>query len=125
MPDSHLDKELNKYWSLLSAEQKRSVTEVITAFSISSEMNNRLQEPDAIYTSKDESRWLQLLRQLSYEQKEALIILIESFGIEIPGQRISIEQYNKELEEAEAAIEKGGAVTHEEMIAMAKKWIHG
>jgi hypothetical protein len=32
------------------------------------------------------------------------------------GERISIEQYNKELEEAEAGFEKGEYITHEAML---------
>ena len=38
------------------------------------------------------------------------------------GERISIEQYNKELEEAEAEFKKGEYVTHEEVLKQMKKW---
>ena len=38
------------------------------------------------------------------------------------GDRISIEQYNKEIDEAEAEFEKGDYVTHEEMVNKVKQW---
>lgn len=36
--------------------------------------------------------------------------------------RISIEQYNKELEEADAEIEKGEFLTHEETLKEVRLW---
>lgn len=36
--------------------------------------------------------------------------------------RISIEQYNQELEEAEAEYENGEYISHEEMTNRIKKW---
>lgn len=38
------------------------------------------------------------------------------------GDRISIEQYNKEIDEAEAEFEKGDYITHEEMVKKVKQW---
>jgi predicted transcriptional regulator len=38
------------------------------------------------------------------------------------GDRISIEQYNKEIDEAEAEFEKGDHITHEEMVKKVKQW---
>ena len=67
---------------------------------------------------------MKLLSRFSYEQKTALIELLLSFDIEEPNQRISIEQYNKELDEAEAEFERSEVISHEEMKAMTKKWIH-
>jgi predicted transcriptional regulator len=37
-------------------------------------------------------------------------------------ERISIEQYNKELDEAENEFEKGEYITHEEMKKKIKQW---
>lgn len=37
-------------------------------------------------------------------------------------ERITIEQYNKEIEEAEAAFKKGEFITHEDMLKKIKKW---
>ncbi len=38
------------------------------------------------------------------------------------GERTSIGQYNKELEEAEAEFEKGEYITHEAMLKKIKQW---
>lgn len=38
------------------------------------------------------------------------------------GERISIEQYNKEIEEAEAEFEKGDYITHDAMLKKVKQW---
>lgn len=37
-------------------------------------------------------------------------------------QRVSLEQYNKELEEADSEIEKGDFLTHEEAIQHIRAW---
>lgn len=36
--------------------------------------------------------------------------------------RISIEQYNKEIDEANARVQAGEYYTHEEIVRMAKDW---
>ena len=51
---------------------------------------------------------------------KAMYALLEE-DIEQDG-RISIEQYNMELEEAEAEFEKGEFITHAEAIKQMKKW---
>lgn len=38
------------------------------------------------------------------------------------GERISLEQYNKELEEAEAEFEKGNYISQEAMLKEIKQW---
>ena len=47
-----------------------------------------------------------------------------SFGVEIPGQRISSEEYNKELDDAIARMDAGEFYTHEQVVEMAKTWLH-
>jgi predicted transcriptional regulator len=37
-------------------------------------------------------------------------------------ERITIEQYNKELDEAEAEYKRGEFITHEDMLKKIKKW---
>ena len=37
-------------------------------------------------------------------------------------ERITVEQYNQELQEAEAEYEKGQYVSHEELLKQIKKW---
>lgn len=44
------------------------------------------------------------------------------YGLSKSEERISVEQYNKEIEEAEAAIDRGEYYTQEEVEKMAKKW---
>ena len=53
-------------------------------------------------------------------QKESLLSVIKSFVI--PRERISIEQYNKEIDEAVARVEAGQFYTQEEVEKMSKKW---
>ena len=38
------------------------------------------------------------------------------------GGRISLEQYNKEIDEAMEEIKRGEVVTHEEVVKMSKNW---
>jgi len=62
--------------------------------------------------------------QLNDAEKKSVIQMIKTFlksrkeGVE----RISIEQYNTELNEAEAEYEKGDYTTHEELLKQIKKW---
>ena len=117
---------LSKYWLLLTPVQKDSLLGVIKSFVQSPETKNQeLQEPEAMYNKESGGLPLEILQQLTWEQKEALIALVESFGIEIPGQRISIEQYNKEIDEAMARIDAGESYTHEQVIEMSKTWVNG
>ena len=60
------------------------------------------------------------IKVTDYKKIKALYILLEA-DIE-HGKRISIEQYNIELAEAEAEYEKGDYITHEEAIKQMKKW---
>lgn len=126
MAASKLDIELSKYWSLLSPAQKKSLLEVIRSFLQSQEPETQeLREPDPFYYKADNQLPLEILQQLTFEQKEALITLIASFGIDAGNERISIEQYNKEIDEAMARMDAGESYTHEQVIEMSKKWIHG
>lgn len=68
-----------------------------------------------------DNEMMQYWSQLSIVQKESLLGVIKSF-IEQPGERISLEQYNKEIDEAVARVEKGEFYTQEEVEKMAKDW---
>ena len=57
---------------------------------------------------------------LSPTQKKSLIDLIQSF-VQSP-ERISSEQYNTELEEAEAEYQAGEHITSEEMLKLIRQW---
>jgi hypothetical protein len=125
MAASPSDIELNKYWTLLTAAQKESLLAVIKSFiQLTDTKNQELQEPEAVYNKEGGGLPLEILQQLTWEQKQALISLVESFGIEIPGQRISIEQYNKEIDEAMARMDAGESFSWDEVkdIADTKKF---
>jgi hypothetical protein len=53
-------------------------------------------------------------------QKESLLSVIKS--IVSPGERTSLAQYNKEIDEAVARVESGEFYTQEEVEKMAKGW---
>ena len=62
--------------------------------------------------------------QLNDAEKKSVIQMLKTF---IKGRlgnsgRISIEQYNQELQEAEGEYEKGEYTTHEEFVKQIKKW---
>ncbi len=61
---------------------------------------------------------------LSENQKKSLLTMMKSFlGKSIDKtKRISVAQYNKELEEAEQRIESGQFITQELLREEAKKW---
>lgn len=70
---------------------------------------------------------LQDFRQLSDSEKISVLEMIKSFlkDKKKTPERITIEQYNNELEEAEAEFERGEIYTHEEVIARLNGWIDG
>jgi len=57
--------------------------------------------------------------QLNETEKKSVVQMIKTF---LQGrkelERISIEQYNKEIEEAESEIERGESYSHEEVVKM-------
>lgn len=60
---------------------------------------------------------------LDASQKQSIIGMIKSFlQPEEKEQRISIAQYNKELDEAMARIDAGDFVTHEDVLKEMDKW---
>ncbi len=66
---------------------------------------------------------------LGKEEKRSLLSVIKSFmklkEADIPqphGQRLTIEQYNKELEDAEARIDAGFFTSHEDVLKESESW---
>ena len=57
---------------------------------------------------------------LSLVQKESILSVIKSFVI--PHERVSVDQYNKEIDEAVARVESGEFYTQEEVKKMSKEW---
>ncbi len=62
--------------------------------------------------------------QLNDAEKKSVIQMLKTFlsGRIAKSERITIEQYNQELDEAEAEFEKGDVVTHEELLKQIRKW---
>ena len=61
---------------------------------------------------------------LGDSEKKSLISVIKSF-LSLRNEHttsISIEEYNKELDSAEAAFEKGDYISHEELLKQVKRW---
>ena len=62
--------------------------------------------------------------QLNEAEKKSVLQMLKTFlqGRNQNPERISLEQYNKEIEEAEAEFEKGEYITHEELVKQIKQW---
>ncbi len=65
-----------------------------------------------------------LIKELQQVEDISLLKTLKAvlhYGLKNEG-RISIEQYNRELDEAEARVERGEFFTHEEVKKMSKEW---
>jgi predicted transcriptional regulator len=62
--------------------------------------------------------------QLDDAEKKSVLQMLKTFvkGREKKATRVSIEQYNKEIDEAIARVEAGEFYTHEEVERMSKEW---
>ena len=62
--------------------------------------------------------------QLNDAEKKSIIQMLKTFlkSRKEKPERISIEEYNQELREAEAEYEKGEYTSHEEFVKQIKKW---
>jgi predicted transcriptional regulator len=62
--------------------------------------------------------------QLNEVEKKSLLSMMKKHlaGRKDNAGRISIEQYNKELDEAMAEAKRGEVYSHEEVLKMAKDW---
>ena len=64
--------------------------------------------------------------QLNEAEKKSVVQMIKTFlQSRKEFERISIERYNKEIEEAEAEVERGESYSHAEVVKMSKQWTHG
>jgi len=64
--------------------------------------------------------------QLNETEKKSVVQMIKTFlQSRKEFERISIERYNKEIEEAEAEVERGESYSHAEVVKMSKQWTHG
>jgi len=62
--------------------------------------------------------------QLDEAEKKSVLQMLKTFvkGREKKADRVTIEQYNQELQEAEAEYERGEYATHDEFVKQIKKW---
>ena len=63
--------------------------------------------------------------KLSIVEKESLLAVAKNY-VQLKDdndtERLSIEEYNKEIDEAVARVEAGEFYTHEEVVKMSKDW---
>jgi predicted CopG family antitoxin len=64
---------------------------------------------------------------LNEAEKKSIIEMIKTFlqSRKEASERISIEQYNKEIDEAESEIERGESYTQDDIVKISKQWING
>ncbi len=71
-----------------------------------------------------EQELFQYILQLDDAEKKSVLQMLKTFvkGREGKATRISVEEYNNELREAEAEYERGEHTTHDEFVKQIKKW---
>jgi predicted transcriptional regulator len=64
------------------------------------------------------------INQLNEAEKKSVLLMLKTFlsGRQASPERISLEDYNKEIDEALAEAEAGDYITQEEMEKRAAKW---
>ncbi|HET7118503.1 MAG TPA: hypothetical protein VFI29_18550 [Hanamia sp.] len=63
-------------------------------------------------------------KQLNDAEKKSVVQMLKTFlnGRQENTGRISIEQYNKEIDEAMEEVKRGETYSHDEVVKMAKDW---
>jgi len=71
-----------------------------------------------------EQELFQYILRLDEAEKESVLQMLKTFvkGRKKKATRVSIKQYNKEIDEAIARVEAGEFNTHEEVERMSKDW---
>jgi hypothetical protein len=118
--EAETDQYFHNLWVVLTGDQKKSLLSTMKSFAERNEMNTSegnatINEPDAAYAVP-----MNLFQSLKKKQRKALISFIEASGVESLGG-FTIEEYNRDLEEAEREIERGEVVPHEEVMKMLKQ----
>ena len=64
------------------------------------------------------------LKQLNEIEKKSVLLMLKTFlqGRHEESVRISIEDYNREIDEAIAEAERGEVYTHQQVVEMSKHW---
>ena len=71
-----------------------------------------------------EKKMFNYFAQLNEQEKKSVVQMLKVFlnGRPESQKRISIEQYNRELDEAMEEVKRGEVYTHDEVVKMSKKW---
>lgn len=71
-----------------------------------------------------EKEWQNYFVELNETEKQSVLQMLKVFlnSRKENTEHISIEQYNKEIDEAMQEVERGDVHTHEEVVKMAKSW---
>ena len=66
-------------------------------------------------------------KQLNEAEKKSVVQMIKTFlqSRNEASERLSIEQYNREIVESELEIERGESFAHEDVVKMSKQWVNG
>jgi hypothetical protein len=71
-----------------------------------------------------EKEWQNYFAQLNEVEKKSVLLMLKAFlqGRDSGIKRASIEQYNKEIDDALAEVEEGDYISQNEMEKIAAKW---
>lgn len=73
-----------------------------------------------------ENDFMKYWSMLTPVEKESLLTVAKNYvELKEDNHRISIEQYNKEIDEAMQQMDEGEFVTHEEVVAASENWLNG
>lgn len=117
--------EFGKLWGLLTDPQKTAVLQVMQSFK-----NNRtahsgvVEEAQAPYQTAHSIPEQTLLSELTDPEINKIMFMIKTLlqEDEFPPEQINLQQYNRELQEAEEEYNEGRFITHEEMVKKVSQW---
>ena len=71
-----------------------------------------------------EKEWKNYFLQLNEAEKKSVMLMLKTFlkKRSVDSGRISIDEYNKEIDEAMEEVERGEVYSHEEVVKMSKDW---
>ena len=73
-----------------------------------------------------DQNFMELWTKLNDMEKESLVNVAKNYiHLKDEQGRISIEQYNQELDEAMKRMDEGEFYTHEQVVSLSKNWVNG
>ena len=73
-----------------------------------------------------DNEFMQYWLKLTVVQKESLLSVAKNYiQLKEDTERISVEQYNREIDEAMKRMDAGELYTHEQVVEMSKSWLNG